>query len=102
MEELEYYDEANVFEESEYNDDVSFALGTESGFYKPVYTEGDVLLTSHWSQGHPYNSTCPGPWALDDCTAVRCSVGCVATAGAQIMRYWNWPPSGATHSGRAF
>lgn len=58
------------------------------------YQEGDVLLTSHWHQGDPYNQDCPAPPGGDDCTAAHCVVGCVATAGAQIMRYWNWPPYG--------
>jgi hypothetical protein len=56
------------------------------------YQGGDVLLTSSWHQGDPYNRQCPSPPSGDDCTAPRCSVGCVATAGAQVMRYWNWPP----------
>ncbi|MCK4856665.1 MAG: C10 family peptidase, partial [candidate division Zixibacteria bacterium] len=46
------------------------------------------LLTSSWHQGDPYNILCPmGDGGL-------CVVGCVATATAQIMAYWNWPPAG--------
>ncbi|MFC1683647.1 C10 family peptidase [Candidatus Zixiibacteriota bacterium] len=66
----------------------------ERGGLKINYQEGDILLTSSWSQGFPYNVDCPGPPDGDDCTASFCFVGCVATAGAQIMRYWNWPPYG--------
>ena len=58
------------------------------------YQEGDVLLTTNWHQGDPFNRQCPAPPPGDDCTAARCVVGCVATAGAQIMRYWYWPPYG--------
>ena len=58
------------------------------------YQESDVLLSSEWAQGDPYNQDCPAPPPEDDCTEARCVVGCVATAGAQIMRYWNWPPYG--------
>ncbi len=56
----------------------------------------DPLLTSTWDQGWPYNQYCPadpaGPgghvWS-----------GCVATAMAQIMNFWEWPDSGAgSHS----
>ncbi len=56
------------------------------------YQMSDTLLNSSWHQGDPYNQQCPAPPGGDDCTAPRCLVGCVATAGAQIMRYWNWPP----------
>jgi len=54
------------------------------------YSQGRALLTSRWHQGDPYNRQCP---AGSSCT--HCVVGCVATAGAQIMRYWNWPPYGS-------
>ena len=54
------------------------------------YQEADVLLTSSWHQRDPYNRQTP---AGSTCTHTL--VGCVATAGAQIMRYWNWPPYGA-------
>ncbi len=68
------------------------ALG--SGIAKGDYQEGEVLLSSHWHQGDPYNRQVPAPPSGDPCTAAHCAVGCVATAGAQIMRYWNWPPYG--------
>ncbi|MCF8403894.1 MAG: C10 family peptidase [Bacteroidales bacterium] len=61
---------------------------------KDNYQEGDILLSSDWHQFDPYN---------DDCIWLNCSttangnalVGCVATAGAQLMHYWNWPPYGS-------
>ncbi len=46
------------------------------------------LLTARWHQGYPYNLDCP----MGD--GGRCVVGCVATACAQIMQYWQWPPLG--------
>jgi hypothetical protein len=49
----------------------------------------ELNLTSRWHQHPPYNNYCP----MGD--GGRCVVGCVATATAQIMRYWNWPPSGS-------
>jgi len=57
---------------------------------KRDYIEEEILLSSHWHQGHPYNSQVPD--ASADCSADKCAVGCTATAGAQIMRYWSWPP----------
>jgi len=58
------------------------------------YQEGQIMLTTNWHQGAPFNNDCPAPPTGDDCTATHCVVGCVATAGAQIMRYWSWPPYG--------
>lgn len=58
------------------------------------YIEGEILNTPNWHQGDPYNRDCPTPPDGDDCTEPRCTVGCVATAAAQIMRYWHWPPYG--------
>ncbi|MBE9508274.1 MAG: C10 family peptidase [Chloroflexi bacterium] len=53
----------------------------------------ELNLTSRWDQRSPYNNLCP----MGD--GGRTVVGCVATAAAQIMRYWNWPPSGTgSHS----
>ncbi|MBD3236042.1 MAG: hypothetical protein GF330_05015 [Candidatus Eisenbacteria bacterium] len=46
------------------------------------------LLTTVWHQSGPYNDECP----MGD--GGRCVVGCVATATAQVMRYWSWPPVG--------
>jgi len=42
-----------------------------------------------WKSLEADNQQCPpGP------TCAHTLVGCVATAAAQIMRYWNWPPFG--------
>jgi hypothetical protein len=57
------------------------------------YQEGDVLLTSRWHQFPPYNNDCPA-MGCTTTTNGRALVGCVATAGTQIMKYWNWPPFG--------
>lgn len=56
------------------------------------YQEGQILLTSRWHQGSPYNLQCPASPPEYGCPNDHCKVGCVATAGAQIMRYWSWPP----------
>lgn len=42
------------------------------------------LVTQRWDQGYPYNMQCPGGSVT----------GCVATAGAMIMRYHRWPNTG--------
>jgi hypothetical protein len=75
---------------------VEWGLGPNQGDIGTAnYQEGDILLTTNWHQKDPFNQDCPTPPGGDDCTAARCTVGCVATAGAQIMRYWYWPPYGS-------
>lgn len=52
------------------------------------------LLTTRWNQGYPYNLLCPQ--ASDGRYSVT---GCVATATAQVMKYWNHPAVGrGSHS----
>jgi len=75
-------------------DTMSFQQMLDSDIEPLNYQESQVLLSSSWHQHDPYNQDCPPPPPEDDCTEARCVVGCVATAGAQIMRYWNWPPYG--------
>ncbi|MBQ3733361.1 MAG: thiol protease/hemagglutinin PrtT [Bacteroidales bacterium] len=48
------------------------------------------LLTTHWDQGCPYNLSCPYDYDADDYTYT----GCVATAMAQVMKYWEYPQGG--------
>lgn len=56
---------------------------------KDADTEGGILLDPNaWTQSFPYNNYCP----MGD--GGRTVVGCVATAAAQIMWYWQWPPAG--------
>lgn len=47
------------------------------------------LVKSTWDQGWPYNYMCPGGSVT----------GCVATAMAQILRYWSYPSHGHGYSG---
>ena len=47
------------------------------------------LVQTQWDQTYPYNMLCPGGSVT----------GCVATAMAQIMKYWNYPEHGiGSHS----
>ncbi len=59
----------------------------------PVSTKSAVigpLVHTEWNQEPYYNSLCP----YDSSTASRAVTGCVATAMAQIMRYWSYPLQG--------
>jgi len=76
-------------------DEQAFEDELASGVIAMDYEEGEFMLTTNWRQGDPYNSHCPVSPPDSGCTEPRCSVGCTATAAAQIMRYWCWPPYGA-------
>ena len=53
----------------------------------------EPLLSTQWSQDAPYNDLCPH----------YCLTGCVATAMAQIMKYWNWPEQGrGSHTNKSY
>lgn len=43
-----------------------------------------ALISTTWNQNSPYNNLCPS----------GCLTGCVATAMAQIMKYWEYPSTG--------
>ena len=62
------------------------------------YQAGQILMTTNWEQNHPYNLFCPeNALCGGENYQGRCAVGCVATAAAQIMRYYAWPPYGVGH-----
>lgn len=48
------------------------------------------LLSTAWGQEPPYNTLCPYDEDAEETTLV----GCVATAMASLMKYWNWPDTG--------
>lgn len=53
--------------------------------------EDNYLVMTKWNQNYPYNYFCPegegGPGG-------HCYAGCVATAAAQLMKYWDHPLQG--------
>ena len=51
----------------------------------------DALVQTTWNQSKYYNQQCPADTAGPD---GHVYTGCVATAMAQIIRYWEWPWSG--------
>jgi len=64
------------------------------------YQEGDSLLTTTWNQDPPYNDDIPSlgcDWGAcgtyNGQTNERAYVGCVATALAQLVKHWEWPPA---------
>ena len=68
-----------------------------------VFPQGDPqpltavspLLSTTWDQSPYYNNLCPYDYAAGE----RAVTGCVATATAQVMKYWNHPAQGSgSHS----
>ena len=51
-------------------------------------TVSPLLGNIAWNQGAPYNRQCPLAQGS------RCATGCVATAVAMVMKYWEWPVHG--------
>ena len=64
-------------------------------------TTVEPLVSTHWNQDCFYNEYCPATtgewWWGGPCG--HCYAGCVATAMAQVMKYWNYPVTGfGSHS----
>jgi hypothetical protein len=72
--------------------------GFESGVIAMAYEPNTWMISSQWNQRPPYNNECPqgllGPcsWPNYGYYNDNARVGCTATAAAQILRYWSWPP----------
>lgn len=59
----------------------------------PIRSETQVypLIATTWNQNYPYNELCPTDYGGPGNHAYA---GCVATAMAQIMKYWAYPAQG--------
>jgi len=79
----EYRTKWDIFSQSA-EDFQSYLLAKDR---EPLEQRGP-LLTSMWHQHEPYKNDCP------EGDGGRCVAGCVATALAQIMNYWQWPDHG--------
>lgn len=68
-------------------------LGLRVG--RKTVTAVAALMKTRWDQVAGYNNQCP----YDSAAGARCYTGCVATATAQLMKYWNHPEVGrGSHS----
>ncbi|MDO7847183.1 thiol protease/hemagglutinin PrtT [Hymenobacter sp. M29] len=54
-------------------------------------TAVNPLVATRWNQSPYYNDLCP----YDNAGGGRSVTGCVATAMAQVMKFWNYPATGA-------
>jgi len=72
-------------------------IGLWKGNYSASYVSNlstnsvGALVQTRWNQGKYYNDLCP----YDNTYKSRSVTGCVATAMAQIMKFWNWPLQGS-------
>lgn len=77
----------------EYTRQIEYARKNGAPAYKEKPTRGDKeaiapLVKTKWDQGTPYNLMTP------EVEGKNCVTGCVATAMAQVMKYWNFPENG--------
>ncbi len=86
----------NVLPDSETILDWQYYSVTPSDFSPKNIVSSEPLLTTLWRQGWPYNAHCPEDTAGPGGHAL---VGCVATAMAQVLNYWQHPWHGTgSHS----
>lgn len=64
--------------------------GPTTGNKTTAFTIVSPMLTTKWNQSPYVNEFCP----YDANANKLAPTGCVATALAQIMKYWNWPAQG--------
>ncbi|MBP7496935.1 MAG: C10 family peptidase [Bacteroidales bacterium] len=64
---------------------------SNNSYQKKLSKSISPLLKTKWNQDCYYNAACPSD-SKGPCSHVY--VGCVATAMGQIMKYWNFPPTG--------
>ncbi len=65
-------------------------IGDRAGLRRILdYDQYGPWIDVNWGQGEPYNAYCP----MDPETGERCVTGCVQTAAAMNLYYWEYPPS---------
>ncbi len=92
--EIQYAIDNNI-ETSEENREAWNNLRNGAGLTPRSTRTVSQLLTTYWNQRPYYNALCP----YDEEEGELSVTGCVATAMAQLMKYWNWPLHGTgSHS----
>lgn len=76
--------DALVFWLNEYKKAVNSGLANDANA-KQVTTPVAPMITTKWGQGAPYNKYCP---KNEYNTTIQCLTGCVATAMAQILNFY--------------
>ena len=96
---LGYADEGNIDLENlpdglryllnSYAEEIKSQVADTAARTSVIRTSVAPLVQTRWNQNAPFNNNCP----IIDQDSTRAATGCVATAMAQLMKYWNWPQS---------
>ena len=82
------------FEDGEQTATMPYGQGTARKSRRAERVAVEPLIKTHWDQGEPYWNQVPTYQGADpNVRGKQCYVGCVATAMAQVMNYWQWPES---------
>ncbi len=107
--ELVGYSDSGSFDSENIPDNMRSWLQTYSGYVKSVQSSGcktdrkeikraapvvKPLISTMWGQGDPFNMLAP-----EYSYGKHCVAGCVATAMAQLLNYYEWPDCGAGSHG---
>lgn len=71
------------------SEDVMKAWGNVESYSNAAVIVSPLILT-RWNQSPLYNNLCP----MDNAKNDRTVTGCVATAMAQVLKYWDYPVTG--------
>ena len=88
--EIKYVIENNVPATNEIREKWHGLSDNSEGSGNKTTATGNFLMTTTWDQAPYVNEQCP----FDVSENEHAVTGCVATAMAQIMKYWNWPVKG--------
>lgn len=69
-----------------------------NGLNSVAATSVAPMVQTTWDQSPYYNALCPGGVGNDGTSASASVTGCVATAMAQVMKFWNYPTQGRDSS----
>ncbi len=75
----------------------AYVQGQKTTDAKDIATGVAPLLSTNWDQEPYYNQLCP----FNTADSMHAVTGCVATAMAQIMKFWNYPAQGTGQYGYA-
>ncbi len=83
----------NLMEQSETSADSVTQISKSTNLSATSYATSVAPLLGgiKWDQGSPYNNLCP---TISTSSSTKSATGCVATAMAQVMRYYKWPIQG--------
>lgn len=79
---------------SNYSEEIKSLISGDTSYSGEVagnpgdFSAVEPIIETRWGQQFPYNAKCP----YEKNTVLRCPTGCVATATAQVMRRYSYPP----------